>query len=43
MPPIVLDSYLEAYYNALVKHLDQPGRLLIHWMAQLLGKEVPAY
>ena len=42
MPPIVLDSYLEAYYNALVTHLDQPGRLLIEWMAQLLGKEAPA-
>ena len=42
MPPIVLDSYLEAYYNALAAHLDGPGRLLIDWMAQLLGKETPA-
>ena len=41
MPPIALDSYLEAYYNALATHLDPPGRLLIDWMAQLLGKETP--
>lgn len=41
MPPIILDNYLEAYYNALVAHLDGPGHLLIDWMAQMLGKEAP--
>lgn len=41
MPATLLDAYLEAYYNALLAHLDQPGYLVIEWMAQLLGRELP--
>ena len=41
MPAVVLDSYLEAYYNALMAHLDRPGYLVIEWMSQLLGRELP--
>lgn len=37
-----LDAYLEAYYDAAVRHLDRPGYLVIEWMAHLLGKELPS-
>lgn len=42
MPSIVLHSYLESYYQALLTHLDPRGSLVIDWMAQLLGKEQAA-
>jgi hypothetical protein len=41
MPPIALHGYLESYYRALLAHLDPRGRLVIEWMARLLGTEEP--
>jgi DNA-binding transcriptional MerR regulator len=41
MPASALDAYLDAYYDAVVKHLSKPGYPVIEWMARLLGKELP--
>jgi DNA-binding transcriptional MerR regulator len=41
MPPAALDAYLDAYYDAAVRHLGKQGHLVIDWMARLLGKELP--
>lgn len=42
MPPAALDAYLEAYYDAAVRHLGKQGFLVIDWMARLLGKDLPS-
>jgi hypothetical protein len=42
MPPAALDDYLEAYYDAAVRHLGKQGFLVIDWMARLLGKDLPS-
>ncbi len=42
IPAGSLDAYLEAYYDSLVRNLDQRGYLIIDWMARVLGKEMPA-
>lgn len=39
MPHAVIELYLEAYYDAALAHLEEPGYLVIEWMAQMLGKE----
>lgn len=41
MPARAIDAYLEAYYEAINDNLDRPGYLVIEWMAQLLGKDLP--
>ena len=42
MPAEVLDSYLETYLAAAIRHLDRPGFLVIDWLSRLLGHDLPA-
>ncbi|MFN3982757.1 MAG: hypothetical protein ACK4SA_20450, partial [Caldilinea sp.] len=42
MPPDVLDGYLETYYQACVRHLDQPGMVVVEWLSRLLGHPMHA-
>jgi methanogenic corrinoid protein MtbC1 len=42
MPPDVLDNYLETYCQACVRHLDQPGFVVVEWLSRLLGHPMPA-
>lgn len=42
MPPDVLDGYLETYYQACIRQLDQPGVVVVEWLSRLLGHPMPA-
>lgn len=41
MPSDVLDDYLETYYQACVRHLDQAGYVVVEWLSRLLGRSLP--
>lgn len=40
MPPHVLEHYLNAYYDACVHHLGEPGFVVLEWLSRLLGREM---
>ena len=42
MPADALDEYLEAYYDASLRNLDQRGAVVIEWLSRLLGKQLPS-
>jgi DNA-binding transcriptional MerR regulator len=40
MPPEALEHYLNAYYDACVHHLGEPGFVVLEWLSRLLGREM---
>ena len=42
MPADALDEYLDAYYDACVRHLDRQGTVVIEWLSRLLGRPMPS-
>jgi hypothetical protein len=41
MPAEALEGYLNTYYEATVRHLDQQGYAVIEWLSRLLGVPLP--
>lgn len=41
MPPEALEHYLNAYYEACIRHLGEPGFVVLEWFSRLLGREMP--
>ena len=42
MPSDVLDEYLNAYYEACLRNLDQRGIVVLEWLSRLLGRQLPS-
>ncbi len=42
MPADALDEYLDVYYDACLRNLDQRGVVVIEWLSRLLGKPLPS-
>ena len=41
LPADALANYLDTYYRAALRHLEEPGYIVLAWLARHLGQELP--